>query len=317
VREACEIFLANARDNTTELNWRLDPDVASVVQGDPMRLRQVISNLVSNAVKFTRSGTITVSVSVGDERELSRATTKFFSAARDGSFYLRVSVADDGIGIPQEKLAQLFKTFDQLDPSTARKFGGSGLGLTICRRLCQLMGGEIWVVPDRAKGTEFVFMIRLTPANPQTMVTPISESRESEAVSKCLTQSSVVIAEDNKVNAALVATMLKKFGVTATRVSNGSQAVEVATQRPVDLFFMDVQMPELDGHEATRLIRLHEEESGAARCYIIALTAEAMQGDLERCLAVGMDDYLAKPLKASELATALAKYCSFRLGLPS
>lgn len=317
VREACEIFLANARDNTTVLSWRVDPDVIPIVQGDPMRLRQVISNLVSNAVKFTRSGEITVSVSVGDERELSRATTKFFSASRDGSFYLRVSVADNGIGIPHEKLAQLFKTFDQLDPSTARKFGGSGLGLTICRRLCQLMGGEIWVTPDREKGTEFVFMVRLMPAAQQTVAAQAVESQESAAVSACLSQSRVVIAEDNKVNAALVSTMLKKFGVTATRVCNGAQAVEIATETPVDLFFMDVQMPELDGHEATKLIRIHERELGKRHCYIVALTAEAMQGDLEKCLEVGMDDYLAKPLKASELATALARYCSFRLGLPS
>lgn len=318
VREACEIFLVNARDNATTLEWQIDPTVAPVVMGDPMRLRQVISNLVSNAVKFTRSGEIHVRATVGQASELSRATEKFFSAAHDGSFFLRISVSDSGIGIPPDKIPQLFKTFDQLDPSTARKFGGSGLGLTICRRLCQLMGGEIWVNPTRERGTEFIFMVRLSPASSQAGAPNPLETSESEAVSACLANSRVVIAEDNKVNAALISTMLKKFGVTATRVLNGSEAVEIAlSATPVDLFFMDVQMPELDGHEATRVIRRYEAESGRPHAYIIALTAEAMQGDVERCLAAGMDAYLAKPLKSSELAAALAKYCSFRLGVAS
>jgi len=317
VREACEIFEVSARDNSTVLEWAVDPDVDFLVMGDPMRLRQVVSNLVSNAVKFTRSGHIKVHASRGEAREISRASEKFFSEANDGSFFLRINVEDDGIGIPQEKIPQLFKTFDQLDPSTARKFGGSGLGLTICRRLCQLMGGEVWVNPSREKGTEFIFMVRLSPAPRQTNSSPVLETQESTAVLECLAKSRVIVAEDNKVNATLVATMLKKFGVSATRVSNGAEAVEAALANTIDLFFMDVQMPEMDGHEASKLIRSHEQKSGRPRSYIIALTAEAMQGDVEKCLASGMDAYLAKPLKAAELAAALAKYCSFRLGVPS
>ncbi len=317
VREACEIFKVSARDNGTVLEWDVAPDCGFLVMGDPMRLRQVISNLVSNAVKFTRSGKIKVQATRGDVGELSRASEKFFSEADDGSFFLRISVADNGIGIPQEKVAQLFKTFDQLDPSTARKFGGSGLGLTICRRLCQLMGGEVWVNPRREKGTEFIFMVRLSAASRAVGSPQIVESQESESLLECLTNSRVIVAEDNKVNATLVAAMLKKFGVNATRVSNGSEAVESALAHTVDLFFMDVQMPEMDGHEATKLIRDHERKSGKPRSYIIALTAEAMQGDVEKCLAAGMDAYLAKPLKASELAAALARYCSFRLGVSS
>lgn len=318
IREACELFVPGAKENASDLAWTVSQSVPPQGMGDPMRLRQVISNLVSNAVKFTRSGRIDVSVDVGQTNELNGATQRYYAPAESGGFYLRVSVADDGIGIPAEKRDQLFNTFDQLDPGTARKFGGSGLGLAICRRLCQLMGGEIWTVADRSRGSEFVFMIKLDAA-PQSSVAEQKKSMvEDSKVSECLGESRVVVAEDNKINALLISKMLEKFGVKVHLVPNGVLAIEAAAESMADLIFMDVQMPEVDGLEATRAIRKNEALTpGNKPCYIIALTAEAMQGDGERCMAAGMNAYLTKPLRTPELAAALAKYCSYRAGLTS
>jgi len=308
LREACELFVPKASDNRTDLTWEVAGDLPVFVVGDSMRLRQILSNLVSNAVKFTKDGHIHVLAGRGRAHEMDMATGRYFPPEQEDAFYLRVSVVDDGIGVPSEKRSQLFKSFDQLDPSTARKFGGSGLGLTICRRLCQLMGGEIWISPDRATGSEFIFMVRLIPSDHRAHVASKgSMYREGKLFTK-LEQAKVLVAEDNKVNASLIAATLKKFGIAPRIVADGSLAVEAATSEKIDLIFMDVQMPELDGLEATKKIRAYEKEQELPACYIVALTAEAMQGDAERCLAAGMNDYLAKPFKPVDLDRALAKF---------
>ncbi len=317
LKEGCELFLPGAKENSTTLTWEVAPGLPIRAAGDPMRLRQIISNLVSNAVKFTRKGTVTVTVEKGDIHELSNTLQKYFEPLPPHSFYLRVSVSDTGIGIPPEKQGQLFRTFDQLDPSTARKFGGSGLGLAICRRLCQLMGGEIWTSTNRAQGSEFIFMIQVGDAVDLPGESKSDTSRADAEIAECLIGSHVMIAEDNKVNALLMSTMLKKFGITARTAINGAIAVETALEDVLDLIFMDVQMPEVDGLEATQAIRANEHKLGKSPCYIIALTAEAMEGDAQKCLDAGMNDYLSKPLKLPELATALAKYCSHRSSVAS
>ncbi|PTX95983.1 hypothetical protein DB345_09265 [Spartobacteria bacterium LR76] len=318
IREASELFVPKARDHGTALTWEISPAIPATAVGDSMRLRQVISNLVSNAVKFTRSGHILIMASLGDPREITKATDRFFAAPGDDAFFLRVSVSDSGIGIPPEKQPLLFKSFDQLDPSTARKFGGSGLGLTICRRLCQLMGGDIWVNPERAPGAEFIFMVKLgvggeLPQRPGGKVTVSC----TPGVDEILAGSRVLVAEDNKVNATLIAALLRKFGIDARSVSNGVMAYEAVTETDVDLVFMDIQMPVLDGLEATARIRESERENKRKPCYIIALTAEALQGDAEKCIQAGMNDYLAKPIRTTDLAAALAKYCSARSPMAS
>lgn len=317
LKEGCELFLPGARENGTSLSWEVAPGLPARATGDPMRLRQIISNLVSNAVKFTRKGTVLVTVEKGDIHELSATLQKYFAPPPEGAFFLRVSVADTGIGIPAEKQGQLFRSFDQLDPSTARKFGGSGLGLAICRRLCQLMGGEIWTAPHRAQGSEFVFMVQVSEAQNFSGDSEADAARADTEISDCLVGSHVMIAEDNKVNALLMSTMLKKFGITARLAANGAFAVEIALEDVVDLIFMDVQMPEVDGLEATKAIRDNEAKTGKKPCYIIALTAEAMEGDAAKCRDAGMNDYLSKPLKLPELAAALARYCSHRASVAS
>ncbi len=314
LREACELFLPKTSDNHTELAWEVAPELAAFAVGDPMRLRQIVSNLVSNAVKFTKDGHIRVRASKGTQQELDVATGKYFPPEDPKSFYLRVSVVDDGIGVPPDKRAQLFKTFDQLDPSTARKFGGSGLGLTICRRLCQLMGGEIWYLPGKETGSQFVFMVRLSEAADIGSVTPGSPLHRDGKIFECLERSKVLVAEDNRVNAALINVTLKKFGISAETVSNGALALEAVKTNSIDLIFMDIQMPEMDGLEATRHIRAYEREQGLSPCYIVALTAEAMQGDADRCIAAGMNDYLSKPFRPADLDRTLAKYCLVRTG---
>lgn len=317
IREASELFVPKARDNGTTITWDISSTLPDTAVGDSMRLRQVISNLVSNAVKFTRSGNIQIVASLGDSREITKATDRFFNATGSEAFFLRVSVSDSGIGIPPEKQALLFKSFDQLDPSTARKFGGSGLGLTICRRLCQLMGGDIWVNPGRAAGSEFVFMVKLATGG-ETLERPVRVSVPcTPGIDEILAASRVLVAEDNRVNAALIATLLRKFGISARCVSNGVMAYEAVTETDVDLVFMDIQMPELDGLEATARIRESEKENGRKPCYIIALTAEALQGDADKCIRAGMNDYLAKPIRTTDLAAALAKYCSKRSPMAS
>jgi signal transduction histidine kinase len=315
IGEACELFQAKAREAQTTLGWEVDPGLPRRGLGDPMRLRQIVSNLVSNAVKFTSGGEICVRASLGDSKEISSAVREYFPAAE--GFFLRVSVEDSGIGIPSDKQTALFRSFDQLDPSTARKYGGSGLGLAICRRLCQLMGGDIWLVPNREKGSEFIFMLQLGKTQDAADLGDGLVVRSDESVVETLSKSRVLVAEDNRVNSALISAMLRKFGVTPRCVENGLLAVEAASDEVVDLIFMDVQMPELDGIAATTAIRENERKNAMPPVYIIALTAEAMQGDNTRCLEAGMNDYLAKPLRSSDLAAALARYCSRKISASS
>lgn len=301
LREICELFRPAATENGSVIEWEVAPTLPAHAVGDSTRLRQVLSNLVSNAVKFTRNGRISVRATRGE-------------IPGSDAFFLCVSVADNGIGIPPEKRGQLFNSFEQLGVSTSRKHGGTGLGLAISKRLCELMGGGIRVDHEITEGSAFHFEVRLEPASPQDMLS--ADGRAAVALTALndeeLKGSRVLIAEDNPVNASLLSIYLKKHGLSATVAGNGRKAVEKAGE--ADLIFMDVQMPEMDGVEATQLIR---KTSGSVHPYIIALTAEAMKGDAEKCLEAGMNDYLAKPFKPRDLDLALAKYCSHRARLAS
>jgi len=298
LRETCELFRLAALENGTTLTWTMDAALPVYARGDSTRLRQVLANLVSNAVKFTRHGSVAVVAARGPQ-------------AKDG-FMLHISVSDTGIGIPREKRGQLFKSFDQLSPSTARKHGGTGLGLAISKRLCELMDGDIFVDEQVTEGSAFHFQVLLTEASEQDLKT--HEGRSAVALSALddakLKGSRVLVAEDNPVSASLIMIHLKKHGLTPEVVNDGLKA---AVRAPaMDLVFMDVQMPELDGLEATRLIRSAPGADGEP--YIIALTAEAMRGDAQRCFEAGMNDYLTKPFSPRDLDQALAKYCISRDG---
>jgi signal transduction histidine kinase/ActR/RegA family two-component response regulator len=269
-------------------------------RGDPLRLRQMLSNLVSNAIKFTLAGSIRIEV-----REIRRD---------DAQATLEFSVADTGIGIPADKLALLFKSFSQVDASTTRQFGGTGLGLSIVRSLAQLMHGEVGVDSKAGEGSRFWFRMRAD------IVTPGTDSRRAPRTDPAQLGPggtpthgplSILVVEDNPVNRKVAEGMLTRRGATVTLAEDGQQGFDaIARGGRFDLVLMDVQMPVMDGYSATQCIRAWEKESGQPRVPIIALTADAYDEDRKHCLAAGMDDFLAKPINAEKLAGLLSQWAS-------
>ena len=288
-----------------KLETEVAPNLPEFVFADYHRLRQILLNLVGNAVKFTREGSIRVKVARDAE------------GTEEGTAVpVRFEVIDSGIGIPKDKLPKLFKPFSQADSSTTRRYGGTGLGLAICRRLVELMGGGIKVESRAGVGSTFSFTIPFDPVpteenrtDPARETTPKVISDRNFAADHPL---EILIAEDNRVNQQLISLVLARMGYRPDIAPDGRVATEAAAARPYDIILMDIQMPEVDGCEATRMIRNQERlriEDGARLnpVYIIALTADAMQGDRDRCIQVGMNDYLSKPLRAPELRAALER----------
>jgi signal transduction histidine kinase/CheY-like chemotaxis protein len=267
------------------------------VLADPLRLRQVLTNLVSNAEKFTLRGQITVRV---DPLE----------GERPG---LRVSVRDTGIGMSSEQIARGFQPFAQADTSTARRFGGSGLGLAISERLVRAWGGVLTVTSQVGKGSCFEFTVP-APAAPSPSVAPATLPPFAVSAPE-LPPLRILVAEDNAVNARLLLALLKKLGQSAIHVTDGQLALTALAQQPFDLVLMDVQMPNLDGLEATRRQREAERREGRTPLLIAALTANALAGAREECLAAGMDDYLAKPYQPTQLRLLLERAIARRAAL--
>jgi signal transduction histidine kinase/ligand-binding sensor domain-containing protein/CheY-like chemotaxis protein len=254
--------------------------------GDEARLRQILLNLIGNAVKFTETGSVRVLV--------------VEEAGEDGRPRLHFTVADTGIGIPAEKQKTIFERFQQVDGSPRRAHGGAGLGLAICAKLVELMGGRIWTESEPGKGSRFHFVIPCQAAQ-GAVAAPASEGALPPAAVRPLR---ILVAEDNRVNQMLMRRLLEKEGHAVWLASNGEEAVAACREREFDLVLMDVQMPGLDGQEATRRIRAGER---GRRALIVALTAHAMAGDRERCIEAGMDDYLAKPVDVVELRRVVAR----------
>lgn len=279
------------------------PSVPLWLQGDAGRLRQVLLNLLSNAVKFTLKGEVAVKVSI--------------KSLGDSGRELHVEVADTGVGIAPEILERLFKPFVQADQSTAKKFGGTGLGLAISKCLIEMMGGQIGCTSIQGKGTLFWFSVVLAGAEPGMSVrsdSPDSGSREAAAGQETATagQLPVLVVEDIWINQKVVLGMLKMMGLPARCVNNGIEALAALDREEFALILLDCQMPELDGYETAQRIR--EQEAGTDRHIpIIAMTAYAMPSDREKCLAAGMDDYLAKPVKAKHLKFMLERWLQVRL----
>jgi CheY-like chemotaxis protein len=269
-----------------ELETRVSPEVGDTVVGDEVRVGQIIRNLLSNAVKFTESGTVTLEVTrAGD--------------------HLRFSVDDTGPGIPLDQQAYIFEAFRQADESTTRRHGGTGLGLSISRELAQLMGGRVWVESRPGEGSTFYCELPLPVAEAVSHASAPTPAPGPTAVTALNLR--VLVAEDNPVNARVTTRMLEKLGCTVQLAENGVRALELIEAHRVDVVLMDVQMPDLDGLDATRTIRRRETEQNVARHPIIALTANAMAGDAERCLEAGMDGYLAKPITLELLERELRR----------
>jgi signal transduction histidine kinase/ligand-binding sensor domain-containing protein/CheY-like chemotaxis protein len=290
-----DLFYKKTNQAGLKLSCWIEEGVPEVIIGDTLRLRQVLINLVSNAVKFTSSGEIRVGVV---QLRKDKAT---------GEIELAFEVRDTGIGIPAEKIELLFKPFSQVDSSTTRKYGGTGLGLAISEKLVLLMGGAITVQSREGEGTIFTFTIRTRAG----VLKHALAAREQRVMSKGFAKEfpfRILVAEDNVINRQLILHILGNLGYEPACVENGKEAVEAAGRAGYDLVLMDVQMPEMDGLEATEIIR----RQGYRQPVVIALTANAMQGDREQCLAAGMDDYICKPVRLDELMELLEKWSSIR-----
>ncbi|RFP19387.1 MULTISPECIES: EAL domain-containing protein [unclassified Duganella] len=302
--EVLELVARPAQQKAVALNWSIAPDVPVRIAGDSLRLRQILINLIGNAVKFTEQGEVAVGVALAPGAE----------------FGLRFEVRDTGIGMSEEVRRHLFEAYVQPDPSTTRRYGGTGLGLAICKQLVELLGGRIGVDSVNGTGTTFHFTIRCRPAQQQVaspplpMRPPVGAPTPASAPLPTLSpvpmperQFRVLVAEDNRTNQMVAAGMLAMNGCVCEFAADGVEAVRAAQRERFDLILMDCSMPEMDGYEATAHIRLAELAMGR-RTPLVAMTANTQVGDAEKCLAAGMDDYLAKPITLVELRQKLEKW---------
>jgi len=302
VEEVLRTLSFGAQQKGLKLVAEVEDSVPGWIQADDARLRQILINLIGNAIKFTAQGEIRLRVWTGDGD----------SAAPS----LQFAVSDTGIGIPKDKQKSIFEPFEQADGSVTRKYGGTGLGLAIVARLVELMGGEIWVEspwrkpdsPELVTGSVFHFHIRLAAASPVADAGADGMEKPS-APPRSLR---ILLAEDHAVNRRLAQLLLEKHGHSVAAARDGRAALRLVEEEPFDLILMDVQMPEMDGLEAAAAIRKREAETGSRRIPIIALTAHAMSGDRERCQKAGMDGYVTKPIQPEELNRAIQEHASAR-----
>jgi PAS domain S-box-containing protein len=302
--ETLKSLALRAHQKNVELSWHVGPGIPEYLRGDAGRLRQVLVNLVGNSVKFTQRGEIEVSV----EPE----------SKSGGRVLLHFQVRDSGIGIPKEKQEMIFEAFTQVDSSTTRNYGGTGLGLAITSRIVQLMGGKIWVESEPGRGSIFHFtshfeftgtVPRKTGAEDREAIRHLPSGVAEPSMSQAAQGMKILLAEDNAVNRRLAIALLQKRGHHIAATENGQQALDALERENFDLVLMDVQMPVLDGLDAIRAIRAKEQSSGS-HLPIIALTAHAMKGDRERCLASGADDYVTKPIRTPDLLAAIDRATS-------
>ncbi len=291
IMQELSLLLENrARERNVRLSTEIDENLPGVIKGDPVRIRQILANLMTNAIKFTEDGEVTLKAKVLE--------------ADEKSARLRLEIIDTGIGIPEEAQRKLFNSFTQADGSTTRKYGGTGLGLAIVRQLVTLMRGRLGVESEEGKGS--CFWVEINFEIPQDVVLESPVKQQMEAVETL--SGKVLLVEDNIVNQAVAKKMLEKIGVEYELANNGQLALDRLTdEHDFDLVLMDCQMPVLDGYEATRSLR-EKEQDAKHHLPIIAMTANAMEGDKEKCIAAGMDDYISKPVKMQALKETLQRW---------
>jgi signal transduction histidine kinase/ActR/RegA family two-component response regulator len=306
------IFSIQAQQKGIQLIVSVEPSAPENLCGDVGRLRQILTNLIGNAVKFTTEGAVTLTVKMAEHHT--------------DHIHLRFIVEDTGIGITEDQLPHVFGAFQQQDASTSRTYGGTGLGLTICKQLVNIMDGEIGVSSQVGRGSKFWFEIPVNLQNSKNgknheAAFPMSGKRGSEDDDHLTSQRilasarervqqmdkamRILVVEDNLVNQTVAVRTLRKMGIEAETANDGVEALSIVADHAFDLVLMDVQMPKMDGLETTRRIRMREEEQHLPRLTIIAMTAHALSGDRERCLEDGMDGYITKPLNVVDLAEVI------------
>jgi len=296
--DAAHLFTETAASKGLDMQTVVPDGMPADLRGDPARLRQVLINLISNAIKFTQHGKVTVRAELAGEKA--------------GGVIVRFEVEDTGIGIAQEDRDKLFEPFSQADSSTTRRFGGTGLGLAISRRLVALMGGTIGLESEPGRGSTFWFVLPLAWAAEAASKQGVPAITDNGGSPGRLTAAAggsrgrVLVVEDDKVSQLVATAILEQLGFSADVAENGSDALESIARAAYSAVLMDCQMPEMDGYTATRRIRLREGSSGHTP--VIAMTAAAMEGDRERCLEAGMDDYISKPIRPEDVEAALARW---------
>jgi PAS domain S-box-containing protein len=311
IEEALDLVAIKTAKKQLDLIYNIDPQVPVRLIGDSARLRQILVNLLSNAIEFTDSGEVVVAVTARNVAE--------------NRYEVLFAIEDTGVGIPQDRLDQLFKPFSQIDTAIARSHGGTGLGLAISKWLSELMGGTMWVESEEGRGSTFYFTIVAESAPSQARIsvlvrmfeeqpTPDSHADRQTRIGQHRGEAPpirILVAEDNVVNQQLFLILLQNMGYHADGVGNGLEVIQALERQPYDVVLLDVQMPEMDGLAVARYVC--QKWSQDQRPYMIAITANAMQGDREMCLAAGMDDYISKPVRGEELFSAIAK-CRSRSG---
>lgn len=294
VQSVCKGLDVLARNKKIDLVSEVDPAVPEILIGDPIRIRQILVNLINNAIKFTFQGKIVTKIQLVKTVE--------------GINEVQFSVKDQGVGIPKDKLETIFEAFTQADASTTRRFGGTGLGLAISKRLVQMMGGRIWAESEEFQGSTFIFTGKFRTGEKPKIIEGaavlVAVEQQPAAAATEAKVIRVLLAEDNLVNQKIAMKMLEKKGWYVKGAENGKQVLEYLEAEPFDVILMDAQMPVLDGFETTRLIREAEKKSGK-HIPIVALTAHAMAGDRQKCLDAGMDGYVSKPIDRQKLYEAV------------
>jgi signal transduction histidine kinase/ActR/RegA family two-component response regulator len=292
LQETIDLLRTRAEEKELNLSVEINPNVPEYVKGDSVRLRQVLVNLIANAIKFTHEGGVTIAV-------------KSINTA--GNMMLRFDITDTGIGISQSTLKTLFQPFVQADGSTTRKYGGTGLGLSICKRIVELMGGTLEVVSEPGVGSCFSFSVPFTAVESLDEETPEESDAAMPSTLQSLQTLPILVVEDNVVLRRLASAQLRNCGLEHDLAGNGQEALDMLAKKKYSIVLMDCQMPVMDGYEATQTIRRREKVTGE-RLPIVAMTASALPADRQRCMDADMDDYISKPVNMALLNAILQRW---------
>ncbi len=292
VNSMIDSFRVQATEKNLKLWYAMDAGTNTILMGDPVRLNQILINLISNAIKFTNEGEIKINFSTEKEKS--------------GKLLLKFDVTDTGIGIPKEKLKKIFESFSQADASVTRKYGGTGLGLTIVKQLVKLQHGSIKVHSEEGKGSTFSVAIPYKIGNAENIIQVSGLKRKGKDFVNSLSKVNLLLVEDNDINRLYASNILKGWGCNFQLAENGYVAIEQVKSHDFDLILMDIQMPVMDGFETTKAIR--SMDTAKSQVPIIALTANATRKDIEKCLTSGMNDYVAKPFTPDDLYKVMVKY---------